>query len=99
MTTILISSLALAAAAFVRMRQNDEVIENDENDDVVVDDIDNQQSSTASKKFPWEPENRENDVILIKRQQLHDPGKELNFLASMTFANGGLREPTCPCCI
>mmetsp|Transcript_23087 Transcript_23087/g.64014 ORF Transcript_23087/g.64014 Transcript_23087/m.64014 type:complete len:185 (-) Transcript_23087:826-1380(-) len=24
---------------------------------------------------------------------------ELDFLASMTFANGGLRSPSCPCCV
>ncbi len=27
-----------------------------------------------------------------------DAQEQLNFLASMTFANGGLRQPTCPCC-
>eukprot|EP00531_Pseudo-nitzschia_arenysensis_P019878 CAMPEP_0116126360 /NCGR_PEP_ID=MMETSP0329-20121206/6293_1 /TAXON_ID=697910 /ORGANISM="Pseudo-nitzschia arenysensis, Strain B593" /LENGTH=133 /DNA_ID=CAMNT_0003620443 /DNA_START=169 /DNA_END=570 /DNA_ORIENTATION=+ len=25
--------------------------------------------------------------------------EELDFLASMTFANGGLRSPSCPCCV
>ncbi len=25
--------------------------------------------------------------------------EQLEFLASMTFANGGLRSPSCPCCI
>jgi len=25
--------------------------------------------------------------------------EDLNFLATMTFANGGLRSPSCPCCI
>jgi len=25
--------------------------------------------------------------------------EELEFLATMTFANGGLRSPTCPCCV
>jgi hypothetical protein len=26
------------------------------------------------------------------------PNEELDFLASMTFGNGGLRAPSCPCC-
>lgn len=25
--------------------------------------------------------------------------EELDFLASMTFANGGIRSPSCPCCV
>jgi len=25
--------------------------------------------------------------------------KQIDFLASMTFANGGLRAPSCPCCV
>eukprot|EP00533_Pseudo-nitzschia_delicatissima_P011166 CAMPEP_0116087554 /NCGR_PEP_ID=MMETSP0327-20121206/5423_1 /TAXON_ID=44447 /ORGANISM="Pseudo-nitzschia delicatissima, Strain B596" /LENGTH=136 /DNA_ID=CAMNT_0003578625 /DNA_START=129 /DNA_END=539 /DNA_ORIENTATION=+ len=25
--------------------------------------------------------------------------EELDFLSSMTFANGGLRSPSCPCCV
>jgi hypothetical protein len=25
--------------------------------------------------------------------------EELDFLATMTFANGGLRSPSCPCCV
>lgn len=25
--------------------------------------------------------------------------EQLNFLASMTFANGGIRAPSCPCCV
>lgn len=25
--------------------------------------------------------------------------EQLDFLASMTFANGGLRSPSCPCCV
>jgi hypothetical protein len=28
-----------------------------------------------------------------------DSEKSLEFLAGMTFANGGLRAPSCPCCI
>ncbi|MGK3747674.1 MAG: hypothetical protein ACI90V_014538, partial [Bacillariaceae sp.] len=24
--------------------------------------------------------------------------EELNFLATMSFANGGMRSPNCPCC-
>jgi hypothetical protein len=27
-----------------------------------------------------------------------DASKQLDFLASMTFANGGIRAPNCPCC-
>ena len=29
----------------------------------------------------------------------HSQKEQLDFLASMTFANGGLRSPSCPCCV
>jgi len=46
-------------------------------------------------------ENLDNNRIT---SQLHDElnsedqRQELEFLATMTFANGGLRAPSCPCC-
>ncbi len=61
--------------------------------------------------YPWEPNNNtspSNTITLPsyssppqeKRHQPSNPSVEeqLQFLACMTFANGGLRSPTCPCC-
>lgn len=31
--------------------------------------------------------------------KVKDHQKDLEFLASMTFANGGMRAPSCPCCV
>ena len=60
-------------------------------------------------KFPWEPEEDDDDddaMITIPKANTNksDDSKEtkdrqLDFLASMTFANGGIRAPSCPCCI
>lgn len=51
--------------------------------------------------FPWEPTSS-TDVIVkpIKRNSLpkNTTEHELDFLATMTFANGGVRAPTCTCC-
>jgi hypothetical protein len=33
------------------------------------------------------------------QNQQFDQQQQLDFLSSMTFANGGLRAPNCPCCV
>ena len=60
--------------------------------------------------FPWEPNNAAlSDTTLpssssppqeTKQQTSNNTRAEeqLQFLACMTFANGGLRSPSCPCC-
>lgn len=69
------------------------------------------QSTPRQKRFPWEPTPVNNSIVshgdgqsfngrsngfpvLSKEQQK----KRLDVIASMTFANGGLRIPSCPCC-
>ena len=32
-------------------------------------------------------------------QTVQNHQRDLEFLASMTFANGGMRAPSCPCCV
>ena len=109
---------------------DDDDDQNDDDDsfDWTTNTEDNQSSTTA--RFPWEPSLQEDEdkkpkysfrdkstkgrmasmsttkrqeqqnnissdkVTSIKQQQQH----ELNFLASMTFANGGIRTPNCLCC-
>jgi hypothetical protein len=64
-----------------------------------IDDVDAQQSSQA---FPWEVKATLMEKKATGKRNQHqnfDPSKELDFLASMSFANGGLRAPSCPCCI
>ena len=60
--------------------------------------------------FPWEPNNAAlSDTTLpssssqtqeTKHQTSNNTRAEeqLQFLACMTFVNGGLRSPSCPCC-
>eukprot|EP00980_Cylindrotheca_fusiformis_P021653 scaffold8505_cov130-Cylindrotheca_fusiformis.AAC.19 len=68
--------------------------------------IDNCPSS--SQTFPWEVKKAKDEEaekeLLEADKPVHNPRlrtsndqQELNFLASMTFANGGLRAPSCPC--
>jgi hypothetical protein len=52
--------------------------------------------------FPWEPRTVASvEKTRFKTLDKHISRKEteqLQFLASMTFAGGGLRQPNCPCC-
>lgn len=57
--------------------------------------------------YPWEPttaastiyrnEYGENGKCLMKQNATAE--ETLQFLSTMTFANGGLRAPSCPCCV
>jgi hypothetical protein len=59
--------------------------------------------------FPWEPsKSSDDDSGGSSSTNPHHPSKkippseavqQLEFLSNMTFANGGLRAPNCPCCI
>jgi hypothetical protein len=68
---------------------------------------------TMRKRYPWEPkekvnqnnhQNNHSSYINKAKVPSHistsqdDAKNQLQFLSSMTFANGGLREPSCPCC-
>ena len=53
-------------------------------------------------QFPWEATaaqySEQSDGK--NNEQSHDETQEkLKFMASMTFASGSLRQPSCPCCI
>ena len=72
----------------------------DDNDD----DDDDDTNGDGTQAFPWEPKSnqprpysfRETTATVKNRGQEQ---KELDFLSSMTFANGGLRAPNCLCCL
>jgi hypothetical protein len=66
----------------------------------------------AMVQYPWEPtgtvtsatiddtawpppHSKIHSISLPTRQ---DQQQQLEFLSNMTFANGGLRAPSCPCC-
>ena len=64
---------------------------------------------SSSELFPWEPNNTSlSDTNLPSSSSPPQERKlqpstssaeeQLQFLACMTFANGGLRSPSCPCC-
>ena len=48
--------------------------------------------------FPWEPKGKYCQTI-ITMNNIENEKDQLDFLASMTFANGGIRKPNCPCCV
>lgn len=55
--------------------------------------------------FPWEPRVSMSQLVettqfdnLDKTHIAREETEQLQFLASMTFAGGGLRAPSCPCC-
>jgi hypothetical protein len=59
------------------------------------------------RRFPWDgssQERNEPDVIIAKdatsrrKEEENNSTEQLEFLASMTFSNGGLRAPSCLCC-
>lgn len=60
----------------------------------------------SPEPFPWEPNNIKSTSDTTPPQQAKHHQKtntpnteeQLQFLACMTFANGGLRSPSCPCC-
>lgn len=39
------------------------------------------------------------DTVFASSSSKQSCKRELEFLSTMTFANGGLRSPSCPCCI
>eukprot|EP00984_Skeletonema_dohrnii_P000470 scaffold161_cov121-Skeletonema_dohrnii-CCMP3373.AAC.3 len=66
---------------------------------------------SSSEPFPWEPNNTPISLSGTNLPSSSSPPQErklqpstssaeeqLQFLACMTFANGGLRSPSCPCC-
>lgn len=75
----------------------------DDNDDNTNDKDASTISPQAEVAFPWEPQQtaepgtRQEPRHNVSNQ---DQQKELDFLASMTFANGGagMRAPSCYCC-
>jgi len=48
--------------------------------------------------FPWEPTSSSSIKFIKQNCTPKIQNEELNFMATMTFANGGIRAPTCPCC-
>jgi hypothetical protein len=56
---------------------------------------------SSAYKFPWEPSipvTTEISCNKVSRLSSFEQKQQLDFLASMTFSNGGLRPPSCPCC-
>ena len=64
---------------------------------------------SVMEPFPWEPSYDKRQKIQTPfvfdmnptalDESLDVYREQLQFLSSMTFANGGLRRPSCPCCI
>ena len=63
----------------------------------------------SSTQFPWEPRSitksqsklssSDSSNIIGEETTTSSHQKQLQFLASMTFTNTSLREPSCACCI
>ena len=67
---------------------------------------DRTRSMLSEGKFPWEPSDSTVERYMVdvlkakcsKKVSADEQHRQLSFLASMTFANGGVRLPSCPCC-
>jgi hypothetical protein len=57
----------------------------------------------TTRYFPWEPVVPQRADIdptgRHERRRKNDQSVQLDFLSSMTFANGGIRAPNCVCCL
>jgi len=49
------------------------------------------------QKFPWEPDATQR-ITKTRKLSAQKQQQQLDFLSSMTFSNGGIRAPSCPCC-
>jgi hypothetical protein len=67
-------------------------------------DKDDSSDRNATDRFPWEPRDSQQENSQTQYSFEHeqvDPQqqlRDLDFLSAMTFANGGLRAPSCFCC-
>jgi len=61
----------------------------------------NRKPSKSTPAFPWEPEGQHQQQEIPEKGELAKDFEayQLELLASMTFANGGLRAPVCQCCL
>ena len=75
-----------------------------EGDEANEDDGPTTSSTIQFQRFPWEPAAQtttQSDVAAEtspNRMSTDHQNRQLELLASMTFANGGFRPPSCPCC-
>lgn len=69
------------------------------------DDDDDPLNWNGDEPFPWEPKStcsrqyQSNLSHEKSKKSYQEERKELDFLSTMTFANGGLRAPNCLCCL
>jgi hypothetical protein len=101
-TGVMVTALGVVSAclyiAAAKSSQKSDETKKDNPDE--IDDVDTAQQSAQA--FAWEvkaPLMKKKATGKRNQHQSFDSSKELDFLASMSFANGGLRAPSCPCCI
>ena len=71
----------------------------------------NSDDQPSKRVFPWEnsvksstitgkvvPSAEQKDRLTVQISDMQYHTNDVEFLASMTFANGGFRPPSCPCC-
>ena len=107
---VLICSAALLGILYLQKKTS--AVRDDDDDD--KNGSDNALKSTDTDDvigpFPWEPklskdsssasaESNKTDDTRKRHHITRNQNQELDFLASMTFANGGLRAHSCPCCV
>jgi hypothetical protein len=101
-TAVIACSVALWSWKCIHRLKKDAKSEHDA-EDWRDDDVD------VVESFPWEPKSKDppysfkEKFLEDTKKPQHDTSKkqhleQLEFLSSMSFANGGLRAPTCPCC-
>jgi len=90
----------------VNTRDDDDDDDDDRKGKIVDDSIRNNTTAEFDEKipgphtvpFPWEPTSSSSIKFIKRNRTPKIQNEELNFMATMTFANGGIRAPTCPCC-
>jgi hypothetical protein len=101
-----LAALGMTTALFYRTTISKNVDDYDDDDD---DNNFNWETKEDIPAFPWEPKcdnNKTTSTLYSFREKTtfthhrekEQQQQELDILSTMTFANGGLREPNCLCC-
>jgi hypothetical protein len=88
----------------IRKRRQSHATDGNNSDDD-DDPLDPSRNAETDISFPWEPRGKPQQHIYSQQFGPSSPSsrgnekEQINFLAAMTFANGGLRAPNCLCCL
>lgn len=90
--------------AEAEIEKEEEIACVNKNDNGLEVEVEGEVNAVSFQPFPWEPKSDDKDRLQkhIKTGLLNGANtyhEQIQFMASMTFANGGIRQPNCPCCV